>query len=445
MKTKQTLPVVAIIGRPNVGKSTLFNRLINKRLAITSEIAGTTRDRIYYHVDLNKTPAILVDTGGMEHGKKKNIEADVQTQVQLAIADADLILFMIDAKEGLTVEDYDAASSLRKSKKEIMIIANKFESGESESNIIDSLKLGFGHPLEISAYHNRNIEELIDETEKKLAIMGFQKAVEDEQLQKKIINLCFIGKPNVGKSSMVNALLGEKKVIVSDIPGTTRDAVDTQITVDGQQFNLIDTAGLRRKGKIEQGLEKLSTFRTIDAIERSDVVCLILDYEEGIKKQDQHICAYALEAGKGLILIVNKIDLMEDRQKDEAKMINILRSRFDFLPWAPVVFVSALKHKNIENVLQISKQIYHERFKIIPADELNRFIKEITYKHMPPSQGAVIIRFYTLDQIRTNPPTFVFHVNNPDAVHFSYKRYLENELRAKYNFTGTAIKMIFKN
>jgi GTP-binding protein len=324
------------------------------------------------------------------------------------------------------------------------MVANKCESGESEGNIIDALKLGFGHPFEISAYHNQNIEELVEETEKRLSVMGFQKTSEEEQQQKKIINLSFIGKPNVGKSSMVNALLGEEKVIVSEIPGTTRDAVDTAITVDGQQFNLIDTAGLRRKGKIEKGLEKISSFRTIDAIERSDVVCLILDYEEGIKKQDQHICAYALEAGKGLILVVNKIDLMEERQTDETRMINILRSKFDFLPWAPVIFVSALKHKNIQNILQISKQIYEERFKVIENDELTRFIKEITYKHLPPSQGGVIQRFYTLEQIKTNPPTFIFHVNTPDAVHFSYKRYLENEMRAKYHFTGTAIKMIFK-
>ena len=261
---------------------------------------------------------------------------------------------------------------------------------------------------------------------------------------KEFINIGFIGKPNVGKSSLVNALLGEQKVIVSNIPGTTRDSTDTPVTFEEKEYNLIDTAGLRRRGKIEKGLEKLSSFRTIEAVERSDIVCLILDFAEGIKKQDQHISSYILEAGKGLILVVNKCDLMEDREKDENRLIRILRQRFDFLPWAPVIFISALRHKNIENIFRLASEIHNERFKIVSDDELDGFMREIVQKHLPPSSGGKIPKFYSLKQTGTNPPTFSYYVNAPDSIHFSYRRYLENELRKKYSFTGTAIKLVFK-
>lgn len=444
-KQNEGLPIVAIVGRPNVGKSSLFNRLIQKRHAITSDIAGTTRDRIYYRAELNELTVVLVDTGGLEYGKKESIEADVQTQVDLAIQESDLIFFVIDAKEGLTIEDHQAAEKLRKAKKKILFVANKIDNKESTSNIYEAVRLGFGEPIEISAYHNINVGQLVDEAAEALTAQGWKPISETEQSKpKETINVCFLGKPNVGKSSLVNALLGKEKVIVSDVPGTTRDAIDTQITWDEQKFNLIDTAGLRRRGKIERGLEKLSSFRSLDAIERSDVVCLILDYEEGIRKQDQHISSYAQDAGKGLILVVNKVDLMDDRQEEETRMINILRRRFDFLPWAPIIFISALRRKNIEKVLELSREIYQERFKRIDSEELNLFMKEITYKHMPPSHRGSLPAFYSMEQDAVNPPSFVYYLNDPTAIHFSYRRYLENELRKKYGFNGTSIRLYFK-
>ncbi len=438
------LPIIAIVGRPNVGKSTLFNRLINRRLAITSEIAGTTRDRIYYHTTINSMPVILVDTGGLEYGEKEQIEGDVQKQVKLAIDDADLIVFVFDAKDGLTIEDFGAADKLRKSHKQVLLVANKSDAKDTQANIAESYQLGFGEPVEISAYHNRNIDGLTDEIENLIKKQGYGKIAISE-IDQSITNIGFVGKPNVGKSSLVNALLGENKVIVSDIPGTTRDAIDTPVTWNDLKFNLIDTAGLRRRGKIEKGLEKLSSFRSLEAIERSDVVCLILDFSEGIKKQDQHIASYILEAGKGLVLVVNKCDLMEDRAKDEARLIRSLRHRFDFLPWAPVIFVSALKHGNIEKIFDLANTIHQERYRQIGSEELDGFMKEITYKHLPPPSGNVIPKFYHLEQTGTNPPTFTYYVNKADGIHFSYRRYLENEMRAKYGFNGTSIRIIYKN
>lgn len=444
-KKKDGLPIVAIVGRPNVGKSSLFNRLIHRRHAITSDIAGTTRDRIYYRADLNDLTVVLVDTGGLEYGKKESIEADVQSQVDLAIQESDLIFFVVDVKDGLTIEDHQAAEKLRKAKKKIIFVANKIDHNQSVENIHETLRFGFGEPIEISAYHNINVTELIDQAEKTLRAQGWEPQTEENQSKpKETINVCFLGKPNVGKSSLVNALLGKEKVIVSDIPGTTRDAVDTQITWEDQKFNLIDTAGLRRRGKIERGLEKLSSFRSLDAIERSDVVCLILDYKEGIRNQDQHISSYVQDAGKGLVLVVNKVDLMEDRQTDENRMINILMRRFDFLPWAPIIFISALRRKNIEKVLELSKEIYQERFKRIDSEELNLFMKQITYKHMPPAHRNKIPVFYSMQQDAVNPPSFVYYINDPSCIHFSYRRYLENELRKKYGFNGTSIKLYFK-
>ncbi len=436
------LPIIAIVGRPNVGKSSLFNRLIRKRIAIESEIAGTTRDRIYHHALIGGLPAVVVDTGGLEYGKKENIEADVATQVHLAIAEADLIFFMVDAKEGLTISDFNAADKLRRSAKEIMLIANKTDAKDAENNLPEMGKLGFGEPIGISAYHRTGIDELIEIAEKKLKTMGFKKPPQELE-KKKITSICFLGKPNVGKSSLVNSILGKPKVIVSEIPGTTRDATDTEIVWNGKQFNLIDTAGLRRRGHIERGLEKLSSFRALEAIERSDVACLILDYKEGIRKQDQHIASYVLEAGKGLFLAVNKIDLMDNRADDEIRTINILRRRFEFLPWAPVVFVSALKKTNVEKILELAGRIYEERFLQIDKDELQSFMKETIYKHLPPITGARMPKFYSLEQSAVNPPTFVYWVNDPVSIHFSYRRYLENELRKRWPFTGTTIKIVF--
>ena len=443
MPAEKRPPIIAIVGRPNVGKSSLFNRLIHKRLAITSDIAGTTRDRIYYHTSFDEFPIIIVDTGGMEYGKKKNIEADIQSQVEIAIEEADLIYFVVNAKEDLTSNDLEAARKLRKSLDKIIFIANKIDTKIAKEQLNELLKLGFGDPIAISAYHNIGIEDLSDATIKKIKKLGFKKP-RTAQKPEKVTNVSFLGRPNVGKSSLVNAILGKSKVIVSAIPGTTRDAIDTGIKIEDQKYNLIDTAGLRRRGKIKRGLEKLSSFKALSAIERSDIVCLVMDYSMGVHKQDQHIASYILEAGKGLILVVNKTDLMDEKESEQKKMIRILRSRFEFLPWAPVIFVSALKRKNVMNIFELVKQIQLERFKEIPSNTLTEWMKEVTYKHMPPSTGRNRIKFYSIEQVKVNPPTFVIKVDNTRSIHFSYRRYLENELRKKFQFTGTAIKTFFR-
>lgn len=444
MTPDHTLPIIAIVGRPNVGKSSLFNRIIGKRYAIESEIAGTTRDRIYYHTGFGEIPTVLVDTGGLEYGKKENIEGDIQAQVQLAIQDADLIYFVVDAKEGLTVSDYEAANLLRKSKKPVIFIANKIDVKGASENLMEYGKLGFGEPIGISAYHKIGTDTLVEATEEKLTKLGYHKPEKVEE-KPKTTNICFLGRPNVGKSSLVNALLGKPKIIVSEIAGTTRDSTDTEITWNEKQFNLIDTAGLRKRGKIEPGLEKFSTLRSLEAIERADIVCLIMDFAQGIRKQDQHIASYIIEAGKGLMLIINKTDLMEDREREEQRMINILRSRFDFLPWAPVLFVSALKKTNIEKMLELSEQIQVERFHHIDSDELDGFMKETVMKSLPPVEGDILPRFFSLEQTDINPPTFTFQVNNRNAIHFSYRRYLENSIRKRWAFNGTVIKLVYKD
>lgn len=436
------LPVVAIVGRPNVGKSSLFNRLINRRLAITSEIAGTTRDRIYHKTSIDGLDMVLVDTGGLEYGKKENIEADVESQVKIAISEADLIIFLVDAKEGLTVEDHEATKFLRRTNKPIIIAANKIDHKSAIDNLSEITALGFDEPIELSAYHNINVDGLKGAIANKLSEIGFT-PIEEKNDKEEMINISFVGKPNSGKSSLVNAILGKEKVIVSDIAGTTRDAIDTEFTWENNKFNLIDTAGLRRRGKIERGLEKISSLRSIEAIERSDIACLILDYGEGVRKQDQHITAYIQDAGKGLILVMNKSDLMKDREEDQKRIIRLLRRRFDFLPWAPVIFVSALDRSNIYGILETAKTIQNERKLWIDEDVLTGFMKDIIVKHLPPIMSAKIPKFYSLKQESIKPPTFKYFVNDPTIIHFSYKRYLENEMRKKFGFTGTTIKLIF--
>ncbi|MFC1655313.1 ribosome biogenesis GTPase Der [Patescibacteria group bacterium] len=436
-------PLIALVGRPNVGKSTLFNRLIGKRLAVISDVAGTTRDRIYQNIEMDDIEVTLVDTGGLSYGKKESLEAEIQTQAHLAIEKADIIYFVVDASHQLTVDDFAAADILRKTKKPVLFIANKYDGKEAIDRLMELYEIGFGEPLAISAIHNRGIDELVQRTTKLLKKLPKEKRKKVKE-DKNSVHISFLGKPNVGKSSLVNALLGEDRVIVSDIPGTTRDSTNTHIEFEDKKYTLIDTAGLRKRGKIERGIEKFSSLRCFQALDQSDVALLILDFDERISKQDMHIAGYILEAKKGVIIVVNKIDLTEE-EKDRDKFLRLVQRKFSFLPWAPLVFVSALKKKNITKIYELAEQIVEERKKRIPTGELNNFIKKITFKHVPSGTKRIKPKIFYVTQTGINPPEFVFFVNQANAIHFSYRRYLENELRKEYGFGGTALKLEFRS
>lgn len=434
--------IIAIIGRPNVGKSTLFNRLIGRKYAVISKIPGTTRDRLYHEAKFEDYTAVLVDTGGLQFEKHADIEAEVQIQAKIAIADADIIFFLIDAGEELTKDDLETASSLRKAKKPVILIANKSDKKSAEEYKYDLYKLGFDKPCQISSLHNRGIKDLIELTVSYLKKLHFQPtAVEKES---DAINIAILGRPNVGKSTLLNKLAGEKRAIVSETPGTTRDTLDIKISRGGQKFVLVDTAGLRRRGKIEPNLEKWSVLRTIDAIYRSDISLLLIDAVEGITNQDCHVSQFVMEANKGLIIIVNKTDLWEDLKHDEESMIMQLRRKMSYVAWAPVVFTSALTGKNVFKILDLAKEIFNERAKKIDDKVFKNFVMQTVIKHPAPSQGSRFTKIYGGKQTKISPPEFVFYVNNPDALHFSYVRYLENEIRKKFGFTGTMVKLGFE-
>jgi len=441
MKTTAT---IAIVGRPNVGKSTLFNRLIGKRYAIISKVAGTTRDPVSYTWEISGRSLLLVDTGGLEYGKKENIEEDVQSQANLAIADADIVLFIIDSIENLTSNDFLAADVLRKTKKPVIFVANKYDNKNLENNIYNAYELGFGDPIRISAIHNIGIDNLKLEIEKQLKLLKINKGKAPAK-DTNIPNICILGKPNAGKSSLVNAFLGKKKLIVSEIPGTTRDTSSSEIEYNGKKYNLVDTAGLRRPGKIQDEIEKFSSLRCLNAIENSDIVVILIDGIAGVTHQDCHIAELALERDKGLIIAINKLDLAEDSEEFKNLSIYRLKRKFAFVPWAPVVFISAKKKTNIFKILDIVSETMDERKKRIETPELNAFLQKTVFKHLPASTKIKKPKFFYGTQAETNPPIFVLFFRNAENIHFSYMRYLENEIRKEYGFTGTAIQLRFKN
>lgn len=443
-KNSHNLPLIAIVGKPNVGKSSLFNRLVGKKIAITSDIAGTTRDRIFQKTSLNGFPLILVDTGGIETEQKENLEAEMQSQARLAINEADLVLFVIDGQLEPTSDDLETAQILRHNSKKVIFIANKCDNPKFSTQLQTWLELGLGEPFPVSVIHNFGFESLAKEIIQTLKTNGFEADPTPIVDKSETVKIAVVGRPNAGKSSFINAVLGQERLIVSDEAGTTRDAIDIDVTYQDQKFTLIDTAGLRRRGKIEKGIEKYSSFRTIKAIEESDVVCLIMDYQIGIRAQDLHISSYILDANKGLILAINKIDLMEDKEAERNRITNILRRRFDFLAWAPVVFISAKNKKNLEAIFKLSQEIQAERRKEISQEELRAFLQETFHKHYPPTVGNRRLFFYDLKQVGSHPPRFEYLVNKADMLHFSYQRYLENEFRSRFGFTGTAVQFFFK-
>ncbi len=447
-------PIITIVGRPNVGKSTLFNKIIGSRVAITADESGTTRDRLFHKVTHSVIDFFLVDTGGLEFGKgETTIEDDMQAQSRVAMEEGDLILFVVD-RSGIQSQDFKAAELLRKKmKKPVFLVVNKCDTFMEEAQLAEFYSLGLGQPHQVSAMHKTGVDMLIDNLILSLKERHF--ITKDDKDYKKIVKweeghtqVALVGKPNVGKSSLINAILNKEKLIVSDIPGTTRDSTDSLVKHKDKEYNFIDTAGLKRPGKTERGIEKFSALRSMASIERADVALFVLDSSQRISHQDQAIASYVVEAGKGLVILANKWDLKdEDSPKEEerrARYIARLKKRFPFLSWAPVVFTSAVTKKNMHVIFEQIDQIMVERKKRIPTAKLNTFMEQLVHEHRPTGKGKVHPKIYYITQPETQPPRFIVFVNKKSAFHFSYIRYIENKLREKFSFTGSPVKIEYK-
>ncbi len=429
------LPTVALVGRPNVGKSTLFNRLVGSKVSIIEDTPGVTRDRIYSEVNYKNYRFHLIDTGGIDVSQEL-FNDEIKIQAEIAIEESDVVVFIVDGKEGLTTNDKVVRDMLRKSQKRVIVAINKIDSKESQEHQYDFYELGFDEYVPISSEHNTGIYELLDTITANFH--EYQEQEEDTRLKFSVI-----GRPNVGKSSLINALLNEERVIVSNEAGTTRDAVDTVMKYNGEEFILIDTAGMRKKGKVFESIEKYSLLRSLKAIDRSDLCLLVINAEEGIIEHDKHIASYALEKGKGLIIVVNKWDTVENISTKEYE--KIVRSEFQFLSYAPIVYLSALTKKRIHTlmpeVLKVAENIKRE----IKTSVLNEVITDAYSLNLPPSYKGKRLKIYFVNQTGIKPPKFTFYVNNKGLVHFSYERYLENKLRENFELEGTPIIIQFKN
>lgn len=431
-------PVVAIVGRPNVGKSTLFNHLIGKRKAIVEDVPGVTRDRLYDNTDWAGREFIIIDTGGIRFEEGDIFAREVKLQAQLAIEEADVIILVLDARQGLSPEDEQVADILRRSGKPVVLAANKVENFDRQLDYYEFYQLGLGDPIPVSAMHGLNTNDLLDQV---IAHFAPPKDYEEDD---NAIKIAIVGRPNVGKSSLVNAFLGEQRVIVSDIPGTTRDAIDTPFRYDNTDYILIDTAGIRRKSRIKEATEKYSVIRALKSIERADVVLVMLDATAGVSEQDQRIAGYVHEAGKANIIVVNKWDLVEKDGHTMNKFDKDIRQDLKFLAYAPIMYVSALTKKRIFKVLELVDFVVEQHHRRINTSELNRVINEAMMLNPLPGGGGKKIKIYYTTQVRTAPPTFVFFANQPDNVHFSYLRYLENALRQNFGFEGSPIYLMVR-
>ncbi|NSL52308.1 ribosome biogenesis GTPase Der [Calidifontibacillus erzurumensis] len=428
-------PVVAIIGRPNVGKSTIFNRIVGDRISIVEDIPGVTRDRIYSSAEWLNQSFNIIDTGGIEVGDEPLLQ-QMRQQAEIAIEEADVIIFMVNGREGITAADEEVAKLLYRSQKPVILAVNKIDNPEMKEQIYEFYSLGFGEPFPISGSHGLGLGDLLDEV-----VKHFPKK-SDEEYDESVIQFCLIGRPNVGKSSLVNAILGEERVIVSDIEGTTRDAIDTRFTRDGQDYVIIDTAGMRKRGKVYENLEKYSVLRALKAIERSDVVLVVLDGERGIIEQDKKIAGYAHEAGRAVVIVVNKWDAVEKDEKTMKEFEQKIRDQFQFLDYAPIVFLSAKTKKRIHTLLpmiNLASESHHMR---VQTNVLNDVIMDAVAMNPTPTDRGTRLKIYYATQVSIKPPTFVIFVNDPELMHFSYARFLENKIREAFEFTGTPIKII---
>ena len=431
------IPTVALVGRPNVGKSTIFNRLVGKKVSIIEDTPGVTRDRIYGDVYYRDYKFHLIDTGGIDVSKEL-FNNEIKIQAEIAIDEADEVIFIVDGKEELNQNDYVIRDMLKKANKDVIVAVNKIDNTNRNDSIYNYYELGFDKIVAISGEHNIGIDDLLENITSDFGPL--QDVVEDDNR----IKFCIIGRPNVGKSSLVNALLNEEKVIVSDVAGTTRDAVDTEFKYNSKDYVAIDTAGMRKKGKIYENIEKYSLIRSMKAIERSDVCVIVINAEEGIIEHDKHIASYAMEAGKPMVLVVNKWDMVND--KNDIKSFTLLmRNEFQFLPYVPIVFLSAKTKKRIHTLMPEIEKVYFNSLKEIKTSLLNSVIRDAVMLNQPPSYKGKRLKIYFVNQSGTKPPKFTFNVNNKGLVHFSYERYLENKLRENFDLEGTPIVIQFKN
>lgn len=429
-------PIVAIVGRPNVGKSALFNRIVGRRIAIVQDEPGVTRDRIYANTSWTGRPFTLIDTGGLQFGKDGEPLAEhTKTQAQIAVDQADVVLFVVDARAGVLPSDLEVASVLRKTKKPVILAANKVDHGSVEMALGEFYSLGFGEPIGVSAEHGRAVGDLLDRI-----VASFPQQDEDGEDPEQI-RVAVVGRPNVGKSSLTNYLLGQQRSIVSDVPGTTRDAVDSQVEIDGQNYVLIDTAGIRRKSRIDHAVEHYSVLRALRAVDRSDVVFLLLDGTELATEQDKRIGGYAHEAGKGLVIVVNKWDLVEKDEKTMKEFEQTLRRELGFLQYAPIAFISAKTGQRVNRLLPLASFVSEQQNLRIPTGRLNELLHSAVTRRPPPADKGVRLRFFYGTQVGVKPPTIILFVNDPKLMHYSYLRYLENQLREHFGFIGTPIVM----
>lgn len=431
-------PIVAMVGRPNVGKSTLFNRLAGKRISIVEDTPGVTRDRVYAEAEWLNHNFTMIDTGGIEPERDDIIVKQMRRQANIAIETADVIVFIVDGKEGLTPADHEVANMLRKSKKPVVLVVNKVDSLKEEANAWEFYNLGIGDPVTISASQGLGLGDMLDR------VVEHFDSIYDADEEDDYVRIAMIGKPNVGKSSLINKLLGEERVIVSNVPGTTRDAIDSVLETEEGKFILIDTAGIRRKSKVKEEIERYSVIRTYAAIERADVCILMIDATEGVTEQDERIIGYAHEMRKAIMVIVNKWDLIEKDDKTMVKYQREMQDSLKFLKYAEYLFISALTGQRTHKVLQTAKVCYDNYNKRVGTGILNEVINKAVLMKEPPIVGLKRMKIYYATQVATKPPKFVFFVNDSNARHFSYERYLENQLRESFDFKGTGIQMEFR-
>ena len=430
-------PILAVVGRPNVGKSTFFNRIIGERKAIVEDVPGVTRDRIYAETEWNGREFAIIDTGGIEASTDDPILSQMRDQAVVAMDMADLILFMVDGKEGLTTADIEVGAILRRTGKKVILVVNKIDNpSKMPDTIYDFYELGLGEPIPISSANMLNIGDLLDEI-----VSGFPD--KDYEADEENIKLAIIGKPNVGKSSLVNALTKENRVIVSPIAGTTRDSIDTPFSFEGNDFTLIDTAGLRRRSKVYDSIEKFSVIRAIAAIERCDICILMIDAMEGITEQDKKIAGIAHEAGKGMMIVINKWDLVEKETNTMRDYERKVRAELLFASYAPILFTSVLQGRRIYDILRKAAAIQEIRMRRITTGKLNNLIEDAVMMRQPPSDKGKRLKIYYAVQIGVAPPLFSFNINSRELMHFSYARYLENRLREAYDFEGTSVKFVY--